>query len=144
MRTEPLPRIRAQDAEAEPPAEQLFHEPQPPAFPASVIAIHAISAGGFPVTITLNDPASGALSKWLELLTARGFTPPAAPQAAPTPSAKGAGTTRRLGDPGVQIDSDGTPLCWEHAGRKMKRSNFGGWFCTGGQDDDRCKCKVKD
>lgn len=144
--TSPLPRITAQDAADEPPAEQLFHESAAPAFPASVITIQAVSANGFPVTITLNDPASGALSKWLDLLTSRGFAPPAAPAASATPAAgkSAGGMTRRVGDPGVQIDGDGTPLCWEHTGRKMKRSNFGGWFCTGGQDDDRCKCKVKD
>jgi hypothetical protein len=133
METRALPQITQQDATDEAPTEQLFHEPQPPAFPASVITIQAVSADGFPVTITLNDPASGALSKWLELLTARGFRPAAGGATSPAANANAAATGE-------------APACPVHAPRKMKRSNFGGWFCTWSDQatGEKCNQKIKE
>lgn len=48
------------------------------AFPATVVAIQAVSPEGYPITLTLNDPAQGAMKSWIALLQKQGFTAPAA------------------------------------------------------------------
>lgn len=75
-------------------SDELFTEEQTleamPSFPATVVAISAISPEGYPITLTLNDPAQGAMKSWIALLQKQGFTAPnptkveAAQTAAPT------------------------------------------------------------
>lgn len=47
-------------------------------YPLTVVSISALSPEGYPITITLNDPAQGAMTNWIRLLASKGFTPPAA------------------------------------------------------------------
>lgn len=109
----------------------LFEEPPIQPYPMTVVTIGAVSPEGYPITITLNDPAQGAMTNWIKLLASKGFTPPSSN---PTPAAGAPQMTMATGD---------APVCPIHAPRKMKASNYGGWFCTWSDPTTGEKCKEK-
>lgn len=110
-----------------------------PAFPATVVAIHAVSPEGYPITLTLNDPAQGAMKSWIALLQKQGFTSPAA-----NPTSAGAGSA---------IDPSSPPTCQNrncsNYGKEMAPSQHGtGFYCRGkdpttGNQKGYCKSSTK-
>lgn len=61
-----------------------FSEPLVQPYPMTTVTIAAVSPEGFPIAIALNDPAPGAMTNWIKLLSSKGFTPAANPTPAPT------------------------------------------------------------
>jgi len=123
--------------------ETLFEEDTAtaaPAFPGSSVMIHAISPEGYPITITLNDPAQGAMTNWIKMLQGKGFTPPTNPMTAASLAASSS--------------TGATPTCQNrncsNFGKEMAPSTqpSGGWYCKGkdtitGNQKGYCKATAK-
>ncbi len=107
--------------------------PPVPRYPAETATIEARSPEGLKVTWTLYDPIPGAVSRRIAAVMKQGYTP--------TTDAP-AGT--RATEAGTVVSAQGeAPICPVHAPRRMKASNYGGWFCTWGDDKTGEKCKEK-
>ena len=131
-----LTRITADDAEQD--GERLFAPATSAHFPKRSYAIGVMSPAGFPITITLNDIKLDQLDASLAALLERGYMPAEVssvltPPNAPAPAQQPATPTGEA------------PICPVHTDRRMKVSNYGGWFCTAAnlQTGEKCKEKVK-
>lgn len=137
MPTPQLTRITAQDAEAEPPEDRTF-APIPAAhFPKRAYAISVMSPAGFPIVVTLNDIKLDQLDSALATLLERGYMPAEAPSVlGPNAPAPAGATNAPTGE---------APICPVHTDRRMKVSNYGGWFCTATNlaTGEKCKEKVR-
>ena len=131
-----LTRITAQDAEQE--QDRLFAPMPAASFPRRSFAISVQSPAGFPITVTLNDIKLDQLDASLAALLERGYMPAEVssvltPPNAPAPAQQPATPTGEA------------PICPVHTDRRMKVSNYGGWFCTATNlaTGEKCKEKVK-
>jgi hypothetical protein len=137
MATPALTRITEQDAAQD--TDRLFPAGMPaPQFPKRTYAINVQSPAGFPITITYNDMTLDRLDEALSVLLERGYMPAEVPSVlsspnAPAPVAQPAAPTGEA------------PICPVHTDRRMKVSNYGGWFCTASNlaTGEKCKEKVK-
>lgn len=48
-------------------------------YPMTTVAISAVSPEGYPITVTLNDPAPGEVGDRIQQLKKQGYKPPANP-----------------------------------------------------------------
>jgi hypothetical protein len=139
MATPALARITEQGAANEPEEDRLF-TPQiaAPMFPVRSYAISVQSPAGFPITVTLNDIRLDKLEEALAALMDRGYMPAEAPSVLPLPNAPAA--VAQLAAPTGEA-----PICPVHTDRRMKVSNYGGWFCTAAnlQTGEKCKEKIR-
>lgn len=141
-----LTRITSEDAEQE--EGRLFNDELAPLphFPVSILTIHASSPDGYPITVTLNDPAKGALGKWIGLLKEQGFTPPAQVKPAGAATLGHASKT-------VEFSDDGTALCGNRNCSNYKKplaksTKNDGYFCRGkdeitGNQKGYCRTSVQ-
>ncbi len=134
-----LTRITAQDAENDPPEGRTFPTGMPAAsFPKRSYAISVMSPAGYPITITLNDMKLDQLDDALATLLERGYMPAEVPSVL-GPNAPAPATAAPAAPTGE------APICPVHTDRRMKVSNYGGWFCTATNlaTGEKCKEKVK-
>lgn len=137
MATPALTRITEQDANQE--GEQMFTAPTAAAFPRRTYAISVMSPAGFPITISYNDMTIDRLDEALAVLLERGYMPAEAPSVLASPNAPAPTAAQPMAPTGE------APICPVHTDRRMKVSNYGGWFCTAtnAMTGEKCTQKVK-
>jgi hypothetical protein len=136
-----LTRITEHDAANEPESEHLFaSRPAAPMFPVRSYAISVQSPAGFPITITLNDIKLDQLDNALAALMDRGYMPAEVPSVLTSPNAPAPVAHAQPAAPTGEA-----PICPVHTDRRMKVSNYGGWFCTAAnlQTGEKCKEKIR-